>query len=69
MKKGSVKSYVRAEGHGYIEPADRSKDVYFNDAAVKGGTSWLATGVSVEYEIYSGGGTPQAKCIRKADVR
>ena len=67
MKSGSIKSFVRAEGHGFIKPADGSKDVYFSDAVVRGGTSWLATGVSVEYEEYSGTGTPQAKCVRKAD--
>ena len=63
MYKGKIKNYLSNEGHGLIEPSDRSKDVFFNDNVVKGGTGWLAKGARVKYELYAKGGTPQAKLV------
>ena len=65
MLKGKLKYYIHDESHGLIQPADSSRDVYFNEGVVVGGTNWLLPGVALEYELFEPDSSPQAKLVRK----
>lgn len=60
MKKGRIKSY--AAGQGVITPDDGSADVFFLGTVVKGGRV-PTVGAAVKYDLYSGGGEPEAKKV------
>lgn len=58
MLKGFVKSY--AAGMGLIEPESGGRNVSFVDAVVEGS---IQTGQQVSYELYPGGGEPEASRV------
>ena len=62
MLKGRIKSYNATSGTGVITPEDQGPDVFFLDTVVEGsGTPDRER--QVEYELYSGGGEPEAKRV------
>lgn len=60
MKKGRIKSY--AAGQGVITPDDSSAEVFFLGTVVQGG-GVPTDGAAVMYELYPGGGAPEAKKV------
>ena len=65
MLNGSIKHYDRELSQGMIEPSDQSSDVFFAEEVVEGGVEWVAPGVPVMYELYEGGGSPEAKLVKQ----
>ena len=65
MPNGSIKHYDNDIGQGMIEPSDRSRDVFFTRAVVKGGVKWVFAGVQVMYKLYEGNGDPEAKLVKR----
>ena len=55
MANGTVKWFNATKGYGFIEPDDRSKDVFVHISAVEqAGLSTLREGQKVSYEETSG---------------
>ena len=55
MATGTVKWFNAANGFGFIEPEDRSKDVFVHISAVeKAGLHSLREGQKVSYEVQVG---------------
>ncbi|MCY3747583.1 MAG: cold-shock protein [Acidobacteria bacterium] len=55
MATGTVKWFNAAKGFGFIEPDDRSKDVFVHISAVqKAGLQSLREGQKVSYELQVG---------------
>ena len=55
MATGTVKWFDTAKGFGFIEPDDRSKDVFVHTSAVeKAGLHSLREGQKVSYEVQVG---------------
>ena len=65
MLDGTIKHYDGGIGSGMILPEDGSTDVFFNRHVVQGGDGWVADGVAVRYELFAGGGSPQASHVEK----
>ncbi len=52
MNKGTVKWYSEQKGYGFIEPADRSKDVFVHVSALeRAGLHGLREGQRITYEL------------------
>ena len=55
MATGTVKWFNAAKGFGFIQPDDRSKDVFVHVSAVeKAGLPTLKEGQKVQYELVKG---------------
>ena len=55
MATGTVKWFNAAKGFGFIQPDDRSKDVFVHISAVeKAGLPALKEGQKVQYELVKG---------------
>jgi CspA family cold shock protein len=55
MRKGKVKWFNEAKGFGFIEPEDKSADVFVHHSAIQGtGFKKLTEGQTVEYEAEKG---------------
>ena len=51
-EKGSIKWFNPTKGYGFVEPADRSKDVFIHISAVEqAGLSNLSEGQKISYSI------------------
>lgn len=52
MNKGTVKWYNEQKGYGFIEPTDRSKDVFVHVSALeRAGLHGLREGQRITYEL------------------
>ena len=55
MATGSVKWFNPTKGFGFIEPEDKSKDVFIHISALeRAGINGLAEGQKIEYELGAG---------------
>ena len=55
MATGTVKWFNPTKGFGFIEPADRAKDVFVHISAVeRAGLQSLREGQKVEFELVAG---------------
>jgi len=55
MAIGTVKWFNPTKGFGFIEPQDKSKDVFIHISALeRAGLSSLAEGQKIEYELGAG---------------
>lgn len=55
MSTGTVKWFNHSKGYGFLEPSDKSPDVFVHISAVeRAGLSGLHEGQKVSYEVESG---------------
>lgn len=65
MPIGTVKWFNPSKGFGFIQPDDKSKDVFVHISAVeRAGLSTLNEGQQVEYEIVSNRGKSSAENLK-----
>ena len=65
MSQGTVKWFNTQKGYGFIQPDDRSKDVFVHISAVeRAGLSTLNEGQQVEYEVVSNRGKSSAENLK-----
>ena len=65
MAKGTVKSFNRSRGYGFIQMAPGGKDVFVHLSAVQqAGLSDLRKGQRIIFEIFDNQGKPAAKDLR-----
>ncbi len=69
MPTGTVKWFNPTKGYGFIEPEDKSKDVFVHISAVeRAGLGTLTEGQRVEFDVSSGrDGRLSAENLRLAD--
>jgi ATP-dependent RNA helicase RhlE len=69
MATGTVKWFNATKGYGFIEPSDKSKDVFVHISAVEAaGLRALADGQAVEYELGEGrDGRSSAESLKLID--
>ena len=69
MAIGSVKWFNPAKGFGFIEPEDKSKDVFIHISALeRAGISGLGEGQKIEYELGAGSdGRASAENVKLID--
>jgi CspA family cold shock protein len=69
MAIGSVKWFNPAKGFGFIEPEDKSKDVFIHISALeRAGINGLAEGQKIEYELGAGrDGRSSAENVKLVD--
>lgn len=64
--QGKVKWFNDKKGFGFIEPADKSKDIFVHFSAIQGdGFKTLAEGEEVSFEVEQGQKGPQAANVTK----
>ena len=62
--RGRIKLWLPAKHYGFVEPDDRTRDVFFHDSVVSGAA--LAVGDAVEYELAKGTKVLQASRVARA---
>lgn len=69
MATGTVKWFNQSKGYGFIEPSDKSKDVFLHISALeKAGLAAPADGTRIEYEVSQGrDGRTSAESVRLVD--
>ena len=67
METGTVKWFNSAKGFGFIEPQDKSKDVFVHISAVqRAGMADLVEGQKISYEVVSERGKQTADNLKAA---
>ena len=65
MNTGTVKWFNASKGYGFVEPSDKSKDVFLHISAVEAiGLSDLKDGQKISYNIESNKGKVSAIDIK-----
>lgn len=64
MPQGTIKWFSTQKGYGFITPADGSKDLFVHITELPQGTTALADGQAVEFEVGEGRKGPQAVRVR-----
>jgi CspA family cold shock protein len=65
MNKGTVKWFNATKGYGFVEPSDKSKDVFLHISALEAiGLSDLQDGQKISYNIESNKGKISAIDIK-----
>ncbi len=65
MKTGTVKWFNATKGYGFVEPSDKSKDVFLHISALEAiGLSDLQDGQKISYNIESNKGKISAIDIK-----
>jgi CspA family cold shock protein len=65
VETGTVKWFDGTKGFGFIEPQDKSRDVFVHISAVqRSGLQTLAQGQRVSFEVVSQRGKPAASNLR-----
>ena len=64
MPTGTVKWFDKQKGYGFISPADGGDDLFVHITELPSGTTLLADGQAVTYEVDEGRKGPQAVRVR-----
>jgi CspA family cold shock protein len=66
VPQGTVKWFNTQKGYGFISPADGGDDLFVHITELPAGTTSLADGQAVSYEVGQGRKGPQAVNVRPA---